>query len=303
MRLKSQESRIRSMSLWVYRSIGLWVYKSIKLVIHRLEGRRKTKDTRERRGASSLESRVLGLESLIDLLTHRPIDLLRVLCFMSCISILGCYGTETIKIKVRVNSKVDMRKYSTIAVMDFINSRNDSPGDQGRTLARMVRKQLKNSKEFIILDERSMYMMLDEEIDKDKIEDPNALVSICNQMGVDALIVGTFDFYRLNQPTPYIVESYSPSTGRYRPETRTYIQRVYRFSLHAKVVDGTTGETIFDHIPPLEERPEFRSAWGLSLSESGSDSTSLRSIAARPVRAFVLSLIPHYEYEQRILAR
>jgi|GEM_PF-2312547 len=225
-----------------------------------------------------------------------------VLCLVSCV-FLGCYGAEAVKIRVRVDSKVDMKKYSTIAVMDFIDVRDNSPTDQGEILARMIRKRLRSSREFHILDERSMYLNLEEEMDKDKIEDPDVLVSICNQLEVDALIVGTFDLYRVSQPVPYIIERYSPRTGKYSPETRTYVQRVYRLSLHAKVVDGTTGETVFDYAPPPEERPEFRSVWGLSFSEGDSDSTSLRSIAARPVATFALSLIPHYEYERRILVR
>lgn len=222
--------------------------------------------------------------------------------FASCV-FLGCYGAEAVKIRVGVDSKVDMRKYSTIAVMDFIGDRDNSPTDQGKALARMIRKRLRSSKEFHVLDERNMYLILEEEIDKGETEDPKVLVSICGQLGVDALIVGTFDFYRASQPVPYIVERYSPRTGRYRPETRTYIQRVYHLSFHAKVVDGITGETVFDYVPPPEERPELRSDWGLPFSEGGSDSASLRSIAARPVAKFALSLVPHYEYERRMLVR
>ena len=226
-----------------------------------------------------------------------------VSCVFLLICILGCYGTETVKIRVRVDSKVDMKKYSAIAVMDFIDSRKNSPTDQGKTLARMIRKRLRGSKELRVSDERSMYQILEQEIGKDEIADPNALISICDQLGVDALIVGTFDFYQMNQPMPYIVERYSPQTGKYRPETRTYIQKVYRLSLNAKVVDGTTGETIFDYAPPVEEKPELRSVWGLPFSGEGSDPANVRSVAARPVAAFVLSLIPHYEYERRILVR
>jgi hypothetical protein len=217
--------------------------------------------------------------------------------------ILGCFGTETVRVRVRVDSKIDMSKYKVVAVMDLVDVRDNSPTDEGKTLARIIRKQLKKSKGFQILDEKTMYLRLEEEIDKSKIEDPDALISICDQLGVDALIVGTFDFYRMNQPVPYIVESYSPRTGSYSPETRTYIQRVSRLSLHAKLVDGATGKTILDYTPPVEERPELRSAWGLNLSGGGSGSASLRSIAARPVADFILSLIPHYEYERRILAR
>jgi hypothetical protein len=219
------------------------------------------------------------------------------------ICVLGCSGTEVVKIKVRMDSEADMKNYKTIAVMSFIDSRDDSTTDQGGILARMIRKQLKGSKEFEVLDEKSIYLRLEEELNKSKIESPDVLVAIADQLGADALIVGTFDFYQLNQPVPYIVRRYSPSTGRYNPETRTYIQRVNRLLIRAKVVDGKTGETIFDYSPPPEEKPEYRDSWGLPFSGGSSDPESLRITAARTVKAFALKLIPHYEYERRIIVR
>jgi hypothetical protein len=196
-----------------------------------------------------------------------------------------------------------MKDYQNIAVMDFIDSRGNSPTDQGKILARMLRRRLRKSKEFHILSERDMYLRLEAGINGDKIGDPDVLISVCDQLGADALIVGAFDFRRTDQPVPYIIERYSPRTGRYGPETRTYVQRVHRLSLRARVIDGTTGKTIFDYVSPPEERPELRNVWGFPLSGSGSDPTNLRSMAARPVANFALSLIPHYGYERRILAR
>jgi len=235
---------------------------------------------------------------------HMPDVLLFALCILCLGCFQGCFGTEAVRIKVGVNSKIDMKEYKTIAVMDFVDSRSNSLTNDGKTLARMIRKQLGNSKELNVLDEKGMNLNLREVIDKDKIENPEILVSIANQLGADALIVSTFEFHQLNQPMPYIVEQYSPRTGRYTPETRTYVRRTQRLSFHARLIDGKTGETVFDYAPRIEERPESRRAWGMPLSgESKSNRTGLRGMAARPVATFVLSLVPHYEYERRILVR
>lgn len=235
---------------------------------------------------------------------HMP-GVLRFVLYALCLScFLGCYGAEVVRIKVGVDSKIDMKKYGTIAVMDFIDTKSKSLTDEGRILARMVRRKLETSKELRVLDERTMNLNLDQEIDRNKIEDPKALVSISRQLGADALIVGTFDFREINQPVPYIVERYSPTTGRYTPEARTYMRTTHRLSFHARVVDGETGETIFDYAPRGTDRPEPRRTLGLPLSgERRSERTSLQGMAARPVAAFVLSLVPHYEYEKRTLAR
>ena len=228
-------------------------------------------------------------------------------CVLCLLYISGCFGGNAVRIKVGVKPKVDMKKYGPIAVIDFIDNKSNSLTDDGKMLSRMIRKRLAKNKELNVLDERSMYLLMDEQIDKDKINDPAALIAICKQLGAGAIIVGAFEFRKMSQPVPYVVERYSSSTGRYTPETRTYIQTSYLFSFNAKVIDGETGESVFDYAPRIVKRPESRrSLVGLPLSsggESKSQSVNLRSIATRPVNTFILSLIPHYEYERRILAQ
>ncbi|MBD3182639.1 hypothetical protein GF312_10125 [Candidatus Poribacteria bacterium] len=218
----------------------------------------------------------------------------------SFIFIFGCYGTQDVKIKVKVESKVNMKKYRNVAVLDLVDAQSNIATEQGRMLSRMLRKQIRRSDEFDIMEEKNITEILDENIVKEKIESSQSLVEISDRLNVDALIVGTFDFYQISKAVPYIVERYSYSTGRYSPEARTYIQQVNRLLIYLKLVDGKTGETIFDFRPSAVERPARRNAWGLPFS-SGPDPEVLRYMAKKPMDNFLLSLIPHYEYERRIL--
>ena len=52
-------------------------------------------------------------------------------------------------------------------------------------------------------------------------------------------------------------------------------------------MDGATGETIFDHTPPVEEKPKLGSSWALQLPDSKADSTNLRGMASKQVRSFL----------------
>lgn len=227
-----------------------------------------------------------------------------MLCVLCLCCIIGCYGAQTVKIKVGINSKVDMEGYDSIAVIGFIDSKKNAFTNEGRTLARMIRKQLRNSKEFSVLDEGSTYLVLNEEVDVKELEKPENIISICKHLGVDALVIGAFDFRQISRPVPYIVESYSSQTGRYTPETRTYIQNSYHLTFRAKLVDGETAKTIFDFSPRTEIKPQYRRQWDNSIAGAiKGDSPSLRSMAVRPVTAFAMSLVPHYEYERRILAQ
>lgn len=221
-----------------------------------------------------------------------------------CLLILifsGCYATEVVEIKVGVDSKIEMKKYKTIAVMDFIDKKSKSNEINGKIVARMIRKQLKINKGFSVLEEK--LMEFEGGINEDEINDPKFLTSISSQLGVDALIVGDFEFYQKYQSVPYIAERYSSTTGKYTPEGRSYVQRVYGFAFRARVIDGATGETVFSFTPRAEERPEYRESGSLTLSDGTNDPANLRNMAVKPINNFVLSLVPHYEKERRTLIK
>jgi len=223
----------------------------------------------------------------------------KILIFCFFLSLSGCYSynTEIVNIKVKVDSKVSMSKYSSLAVIGFSDMKNKHGEEYGKVLSRMIRKQLKESENFKVLDERDT--LFGDELGSD---DPETLVDISKQLDVDALIVGKYDFGQRYQAVPYIAERYYPAS-RYRPEGRTYIQKVYYLKFYAKLVDGTTGETIFEFSPPMEERPDYSNSTGLPFLSSSAEPSNLRTIAAKSVKNFVLSLMPHYEKERRILVR
>ncbi len=224
-----------------------------------------------------------------------------IFCLPTMIFLFGCYSTENVNITVRADSKIDMRKYRTIAVMDFVDKKSKIDGDNGKIISRMIRKQLKKSKEFQVLEERNM--TIENVVREGEIGDVNILASLGNQLGVDALIVGEFEIYQRYQSIPYIVDRYSTSTGKYTPEGRTYLQKTYVFSFHARLIDVAKAEVVYDYKPKTEERPEYRSGFGLPFTDNSNDPSNLRTMAVKPVTKFVISLIPHYEIERRILVR
>jgi hypothetical protein len=222
-------------------------------------------------------------------------------CIPAMIFLFGCYSTENVNITVRADSKIDMRKYKTIAVMDFVDKKSKADGDNGKIISRMIRKQLKKSKDFQVLEERNM--TIENVVHEDEIGDINILASLGNQLGVDALIVGEFDISQRYQSVPYIVDRYSTSTGKYTPEGRTYLQKTYTFSFHARLIDVAKAEVIYDYKPKIEERPEYRSGFGLPFTDNSNDPSTVRTMAVKPVANFVISLIPHYEIERRTLVK
>lgn len=217
--------------------------------------------------------------------------------------LLSCsrYNIESVNINVKVNSKVDMRNYHTIAVIDFFDIKGKLGKEYGELLARMVRKQLMENKDFKVLEKKDIE--LDEEIDPSIIDNKESLINLCNQIGVDAIILGKYEFGQRYYAVPYIVERYSPRTNRYTPEGRTYIQKAYYLKFHAMVIDGKNGEVIYDFAPPVEERTKYPGSSGLPFSSDSDDPANLRAIAGKPVRNFVLSLIPHQKSETRLLVK
>ncbi len=224
-----------------------------------------------------------------------------ILVYMSIFIFSGCLSSETVEIKVKVDSKIDMTKYKTIAVIDFVDKKTKPDEMNGKIIARMIRQQLNKSKEFQVLEEKNMEF--DSPITYEDINDPMVLSTIGRQLDVDAIIIGEFDFYQRYQSVPYITERYSIQTGKYMPEGRSYIRKVYGISLKIKVIDSKTGETIFNYNPRVEEQPEYRSSFALPFTDGTNDPSNFRAIVAKPVTKFVLSLVPHYEKERRYLVK
>jgi hypothetical protein len=183
-------------------------------------------------------------------------------------------------------------------VLDFVNLRGGND-NHGKLISRMIRKQLKDN--FNVLDERDT--LVDTTTIKDIISNTEAVLSIAKQLDVDAIIIGGYEFGERYQAIPYIVDRYSPRTGRLTPEGRTYIQRLYYLKFQAKVIDAKTGEVIFDYSPAIEEKPDYGSSSNLPFSDDLSDASNIRNIAFKPVRNFVMSVTPHYEVERRILVK
>lgn len=223
--------------------------------------------------------------------------LLCLLCLPSCFR----YNTESVSINVRMNSKVHIENYRSIAVIDFFDMKGKLGKEYGELLARMVRKQLKENKDLKVLEKKDIEM--NEEIDQSIIDDKESLINLCNSIGADAIIIGKYEFGQRFYAAPYIVERYSPRTNRYTPEGRTYIQKVFYLKFHAMVIDGKNGEVIFDYAPPVEERTDYTGSSGLPFSSGSDDPSNLRVIANKPIRNFVLSLIPHQRTETRMLVK
>lgn len=226
-----------------------------------------------------------------------------VLIFFFPLYLASCskYNVEPVNISVKMNSKVDMRNYRSIAVINFFDMKGKERKEYGELLARMIRKQLKENKDLKVIERKEIE--IDEEIDPSIIDDKESLINLCKSVGVDAIIVGKYEFGQRFYAVPYIVERYSPRTNRYTPEGRTYIQKVYYLKFHAKVIDGRNGEVIFDYAPPVEERTDYSGSSGLPFSSGSDDPSNLRAIANKPIRNFVLNLIPHQKNETRMLVK
>lgn len=213
--------------------------------------------------------------------------------------LVGCaqYNAEVVNIEVKVDAKVDMNKYSTISVLDFVNLRGDNH-EHGKLISRVVRRQLREN--FKVVDEGDL--SVDPSSIRSAMKEPELLAPIMKSFDVDAIIIGGYEFGERYHAIPYILERYSPRTGRIIPEGRTYLQRSYYLRLQIKIIDTKTGEVIFDYSSPLEERVDYNRSAGLSFEGTGM-SSFLRSMINRPVRDFVMNLTPHYETERRILVK
>ncbi|HEX28569.1 TPA: hypothetical protein ENG04_00625 [Candidatus Poribacteria bacterium] len=220
------------------------------------------------------------------------------------ILILGCGGPEKIWIKVNTPSKIDISRYHSIAVLPLLPlKRDDRNGDQGESISYFIRREIAKVKGINLIDAQTTRRILEgEKISIQTLESPEQMVDICGELGVDAVIAGTYKLYHVSEPRRYYVERYSPQLRQYVTQAVTYYEKTYYLKLHLMLIDSKTGKPILDE----EYEPSYSEAHNIGsliVSEVAQDNPALERLTLDAISQFLKKIAPHYEREERYLLR
>ena len=238
------------------------------------------------------------------LIQHRKCLILMVL-IICC----GCGQAVTrVSIPVKVQSELDMNRYSNFAVLPFwaveLKDNEVQPSmTMGEEVASMMRRALGRHKNLdVTRAQETERLLTGETINLDVLEDMNELVRIGQYFEVDAVITGTYKFYTISQPRRQYGERYSPTLQRYVTDYQDYLQKTYVLLLQITIIDMEKEETVWNE---QYERSaiEPHTFGSFLVSRVTPQDTVLKNLAKQAISEFTRRIAPHYEEEERFLVR
>ena len=230
--------------------------------------------------------------------------------FSSLVICWGCgSAVRRVPIRIQVESTIDVTKYSGFAVLPFIEVKDSgrqriaASDETGEDIASLMRIGLgRNQNLDVVSTQDTLRLFTDETLDEDLLADVSELVRIGEYFEVDAVVVGSYDFFAVSQPRRYYGERYSSRLQRYVTDYQDYLEKTYILSLRVIIASVDTEEIIRDD---KYERRAFQSHTVSSflISEVTPHEGILKSLARQAISEFTRQVSPHYEQEERFLVR
>lgn len=243
--------------------------------------------------------------------TQKITAMVTMLPIFACLAIYwGCGASVTrVPIKIQVESTIDVNKYSGFAVLPFIETKDSgkqqvaAADDTGEEIASLMRIGLgRNQNLDIVSTQDTLRLFTNETVDENLFADVSELARIGHYFEVDAVIVGSYNFFTVSQPRRYYGERYSRSLQRYVTDYQDYLEKTYILSLRVVIASVDTEEIIRDN---TYERRAFQSHTVSSflISEVTPHAGILKSLARQAISEFTRQVSPHYEQEERFLVK
>ncbi|MBM3214365.1 hypothetical protein FJZ36_05570 [Candidatus Poribacteria bacterium] len=216
---------------------------------------------------------------------------------------LGCGSSVVVPMRVRVGSEVDLSRYRRIAVLPFVDQDNRLQADELDELTTMVRRSLTRTTNLPIVPASTTSAALSrEELTAETLRDPEYIRSWGGMLESDAIVAGIVRYYSVASPRRQYVERYSYQQQRYVTDIETQIVRTHYVSVELAVWNAESGEVVL----PFTRRRQLQqqeSVVGYVVREVAGQSSVVGRLIRAPVRDFLRRVAPHYETEERYLAR
>jgi hypothetical protein len=230
---------------------------------------------------------------------------------MICLSVYwGCGRSVTrVPIQIQVESTVDVTKYSGFAVLPFIEEQHSDhrrievAEETGQEIASLMRIGLGRHQNLgVVSTQETMRMLTGEAVDDNLLSDVDGLVHLGQYFEADAVIAGSYTFFSMSEPRPYYGERYSRTLQRYVTDYQYYLEKVYILSLRIVIAAVDAREIIRDD--RYERRAvQAHTASSFLVSEVTPHAGILKSLAKQAISEFTRQIAPHYEIEERFLAK
>jgi TolB-like protein len=223
--------------------------------------------------------------------------------------LLGCGGsTVRVPIQIKVQSEIDVGRYSNFAVLPFAEEQPDAremnaPEETREAIAAMMRLGLGRHKNFhVIGTQETTRMLTGETINSDMLSNVSELVRLGRYFEADALVAGSYKFYTISEPRRYYGERYSIQLQRYVTDYQDYLHRTYVLSLRVLIVDMDTEKIVWDEKYD-RSAAEAHTFGSFLVSQVTPHDGILKNLMKQAIEEFTRKIAPHYETEERFLVK
>ena len=237
-------------------------------------------------------------------------SIITMLTIFVCLGVYWGCGSPVarVPIKIQVESTIDVTKYSGFAVLPFIEARDSgnqrivSSDETGEEIASLMRIGLGRNQNLDVVSTQDTLRLFTETLDENLLVDASELVRIGQYLEVDAVIMGSYNFFAVSQPRRYYGERYSRRLQRYVTDYQDYLEKTYILALRVVIASVDTEEIIQDD---TYERRAFaaHSVSSFLISEVAPQQGVLKSLARQAISEFTRQVSPHYEQEERFLVK
>ena len=228
---------------------------------------------------------------------------------LATLTFCGCSTAVTrVSIPVKVQSEIDITRYSNFAVLPFVNERQSEhneelPLEVGEDIAATLRRGLARQKRFeVVGSQETTRLLTGEDLGEEWLADTKHLSQLGEYFEVKGVIVGSFRFYSDSRPRRYYGERYSIQRQRYVMDYQDYMQKTYLLSLRVMIIDVETEKVIWDE-SYRRSTAEAHTIGSFIFSQAGPQANTVRELGRRAVTEFTRQISPHYEQEDRYLVK
>ena len=233
----------------------------------------------------------------------------KIVILLIILTFYGCGSAVTrVSIPVKVQSEIDIGRYSNFAVLPFVSERQterieEVPPEVGEDIASTLRRGLARQKNFeVVSTQETARLLTGEDIGEEWLADTKHLSQLGEYFEVKGVIVGSFRFYSDSRPRRYYGERYSIQRQRYVMDYQDYMQKTYLLSLRVMIIDVETEQIVWDE-SYRRSTAEAHTIGSFIFSQAGPQANTIRELGRRAVSEFTRQISPHYEQEDRYLVK
>ncbi len=227
----------------------------------------------------------------------------------AALTLCGCGRAATrVSIPVKVQSEIDINRYSNFAVLPFAREKRSSrdeamPQRVGEEIASILRRGLARQKHFdVVSTQETSRILTGETVAEEWLTDIEHLSELGSYFDVKAVIVGNYRFDTDSRPRRYYGERYSIQRQRYVMNYQDYMQKTYFLTLRVLIIDVENEQVIWDE-SYRRSTAEAHTLGSFIFSQAGPQENTLRELSRRAIAEFTRRISPHYEREDRYLVQ